>query len=986
MSEQETQDLVAAFTDVYVEHINVMNEYLPRIRNVEYNSNTNTTSIYGRTNFEELKVNGNNVAMNGHTHSLADITDYTPANLDNQILASKADVNHTHTLSDITDFSSVDLSQYFTEQVLNSALSTKANTQHEHSAADVYLHEVDGLVEQNTPLNEVLANHKNIMTTNANNIDTMASSVNTLAESIQDYIEAGGGCGGNNSVNGDTITFTANLGAGYAKKTDLNGKADVNHTHTLADITDYTAAGLDTAIFNSKADVNHTHTLSDITDFNGENIDLSNCAKLNEANTFTGNQTINGTITATNLRQDNETRLAALENHNHDSSYAPIIHYQPSSSIIFPYEVSITDSQTNEETTRTLNKLMSNIFEYEDDNMKCLYNFSAPSITLNGNDLATTLSNLNSFSSNVSILNSNLATQATIYLNLGAQETLNCCAQIGYYNAASSLADCYLYLGIINSNPLEIYKNLIRTVLPITTTSTITSSNLSADNETRLAACETALNSHNHDGTYAKLGYDNTFTGANKFTYALTVPYLYIKDYTQWHQTSIRMQALDDNNVSSMMMTYFENGTKAKLEFDLATSHGLGEYVFHISTKDPDASNYSYTHSLTLLNNIGNSIFPGTISTPAITLNGTDLTTSFTTAALKVINSNADSDNHDYATFTLGKSISTNYGAFQLQYQENTHAIDGIFLKGGFINDNHFTIYPNSFSYDKTLTYGIYLANNNVRTGGTITATNVLANNETRLAACESAITSLQNNSSSVDLSGYAKLSSNNTFTGENTFKNHINQVKSNMSNSSWLYYYIGQNFDSYGCGFLRFYYYSAYSSGDNYFDIGLNGGAQITFKGGRVIVYNYLSVNGPVECTSVFQGSDRRLKENINEIPEEQSVNVIDNLKVYSFYFKERKDIKKIDDENKEEDVAPYPKKIHYGVIAQELQQLAPELVGADDLSDEHYLSVNYIELIPHLINKIHAQDKRINELEEKLNRLLETNSTMPSTPVLTS
>ena len=37
-----------------------------------------------------------------------------------------------------------------------------------------------------------------------------------------------------------------------------------------------------------------------------------------------------------------------------------------------------------------------------------------------------------------------------------------------------------------------------------------------------------------------------------------------------------------------------------------------------------------------------------------------------------------------------------------------------------------------------------------------------------------------------------------------------------------------------------------------------------------------------------------------------------------------------------------------------------------------EDYLAVNYTELIPHLINKIHTQDKRINELENKLNQLL--------------
>ena len=58
-------------------------------------------------------------------------------------------------------------------------------------------------------------------------------------------------------------------------------------------------------------------------------------------------------------------------------------------------------------------------------------------------------------------------------------------------------------------------------------------------------------------------------------------------------------------------------------------------------------------------------------------------------------------------------------------------------------------------------------------------------------------------------------------------------------------------------------------------------------------------------------------------------------------------------EEEDQQEEQAPYPKRLHYGVIAQELQELAPELVSINDLTDDHYLSVNYTELIPHLINK---------------------------------
>ena len=33
------------------------------LKNIAYDSQTNTTSIYGHTNFQELKINGNSVAL-----------------------------------------------------------------------------------------------------------------------------------------------------------------------------------------------------------------------------------------------------------------------------------------------------------------------------------------------------------------------------------------------------------------------------------------------------------------------------------------------------------------------------------------------------------------------------------------------------------------------------------------------------------------------------------------------------------------------------------------------------------------------------------------------------------------------------------------------------------------------------------------------------------------------------------------------------------
>ena len=54
---QEESDIAAFFTE-YNDFIDRVGTILQRIRNVEYNSQTNTTKIYGHTNVEELKVNG----------------------------------------------------------------------------------------------------------------------------------------------------------------------------------------------------------------------------------------------------------------------------------------------------------------------------------------------------------------------------------------------------------------------------------------------------------------------------------------------------------------------------------------------------------------------------------------------------------------------------------------------------------------------------------------------------------------------------------------------------------------------------------------------------------------------------------------------------------------------------------------------------------------------------------------------------------------
>ena len=118
-------------------------------------------------------------------------------------------------------------------------------------------------------------------------------------------------------------------------------------------------------------------------------------------------------------------------------------------------------------------------------------------------------------------------------------------------------------------------------------------------------------------------------------------------------------------------------------------------------------------------------------------------------------------------------------------------------------------------------------------------------------------------------------------------------------------------------------------------------------------ITTNALTVNGDVSISGDVSGgsfsnsSDVRLKENVEKLNDEESKELLDKVEVYKFNFKN-------DDE----------KRKHYGVLAQEVKEFAPELVRS---GDDEMMSVNYVELIPHLINYVKMLENRINELEKK-------------------
>jgi hypothetical protein len=108
------------------------------------------------------------------------------------------------------------------------------------------------------------------------------------------------------------------------------------------------------------------------------------------------------------------------------------------------------------------------------------------------------------------------------------------------------------------------------------------------------------------------------------------------------------------------------------------------------------------------------------------------------------------------------------------------------------------------------------------------------------------------------------------------------------------------------------------------------------------VLIPKNLYVNG-----SILNPSDINMKYDILPITDDFANNIT-NLDVIEFKYKGEQ-------------------KIHYGLIAQNVEMYFPELVMTLDTDDRK--TVNYIELIPLMLNKIKFLNQEINELKEIIN-----------------
>lgn len=125
-----------------------------------------------------------------------------------------------------------------------------------------------------------------------------------------------------------------------------------------------------------------------------------------------------------------------------------------------------------------------------------------------------------------------------------------------------------------------------------------------------------------------------------------------------------------------------------------------------------------------------------------------------------------------------------------------------------------------------------------------------------------------------------------------------------------------------------------------------------------NVSIVGDLNTGGNITATgeiTAYSASDKRLKKNIK--PLSNSLDIINKLNPVSYNWNDK--AKKLNI-NKNDNV-------NYGLIAQELAQITPELVHP--IYNE-YKSIDYIQLIPLLISAIKEQQEQINELNSKINK----------------
>ena len=124
--------------------------------------------------------------------------------------------------------------------------------------------------------------------------------------------------------------------------------------------------------------------------------------------------------------------------------------------------------------------------------------------------------------------------------------------------------------------------------------------------------------------------------------------------------------------------------------------------------------------------------------------------------------------------------------------------------------------------------------------------------------------------------------------------------------------------------------------------------------------------VNGDFNTPNMFNSSDARLKTNVVDIRTD-AISKLNELRPVQFQWQQVEDIMTVDSVtiktphfSSDMDLD----KKHYGLLAQEVQKIFPDLVKEDGTG---YLSVNYVELIPLLIQAVQELSAKVEEIEKQ-------------------
>lgn len=143
---------------------------------------------------------------------------------------------------------------------------------------------------------------------------------------------------------------------------------------------------------------------------------------------------------------------------------------------------------------------------------------------------------------------------------------------------------------------------------------------------------------------------------------------------------------------------------------------------------------------------------------------------------------------------------------------------------------------------------------------------------------------------------------------------------------------------------------------------------------------------NGTVYCsssmtaTSFTTSSDMRIKKGISEINSKALTNILRLNPVQYTWDKDQ--YAKVTSSNREDLDEFLDDKVHYGLLAQEVRELFPDLVYGDE--KEGLLSINYTELIPILIQSIQELSAQLSELQNESKRKMSTLSEKENTAIL--